>query len=65
MTSCSPNIGPTQITRRLRGGWVMLGIGVALLVLLITTEAPRVSRIALFLPFWAAGLGLFQARDKT
>jgi hypothetical protein len=61
----TPNIGPRQIHRRLMGGWVALGVAIALLVLLLALDAPRWSRLVLFPPLWAAGLGFFQARDRT
>jgi hypothetical protein len=55
-----------------RGRWDRFVMGLALLVLalgiagaLILAGMDRWWRIALFLPFWAAALGFFQAREKT
>lgn len=59
------NLGPRQTHRRLALGAVMLLVGVAGLIALLATGAPRWSRLSLLVPFWAAGLGLFQARAKT
>lgn len=60
-----PNIGPAGIRRRANIGWLALVVGIALLVLLLVLDAPRWARLALFLPFWGAGLGFFQASGST
>jgi hypothetical protein len=60
-----PNIGPRGQRQRLRFGAICLAIGIAGAVLLIASGAPRGARATLFLPLWLAGLGYFQARDKT
>lgn len=49
----------------MRFGIIALGAAAALSVVLIGVDAPRISRLAVFLPLWIAGLGVFQARDKT
>lgn len=60
----------TNMTRggrrqRLALGIVMLVVAAGLGVVLWTGGAPRAWRLALFVPLWVAGLGLFQARERT
>lgn len=60
----------TNMTRggrrqRLALGIVMLVVAPALGVALWTGDAGRAWRLALFVPLWVAGLGLFQAREHT
>jgi hypothetical protein len=43
----------------------MLGSGAGLVVVLSALHADRFWRLLLFLPFWLAALGWFQAREKT
>lgn len=59
------NIGPRERRRRLRGGLVALAAAAIGAALLLGLGAPRGARVVLFLPLWAAGLGVFQAREKT
>lgn len=59
------NIGPRERRKRLRFGVVAFGVSVAIGALLVATDVPRVWRLALFPPLFVAGLGYFQARDKT
>ena len=44
---------------------IALGAAAALAALLVGMHAPRIWRSTVFLPLWIAGLGVFQARDKT
>ena len=60
-----PNIGPGERRKRMRFGVILLGIGVVAAAALLVGGAPRAWRVTLLLPFWGAGLGFFQARDKT
>jgi hypothetical protein len=46
-------------------GIVALTIGAGLAFVLYVFEAPRFARLFVFFPVWIAGLGLFQAREKT
>ncbi|MBI1800285.1 MAG: hypothetical protein HY259_00400 [Chloroflexi bacterium] len=62
---CVSNIGAREQRKRLRFGAAMLVISLALLVTLLATGAERGWRVGLFLPFAAAAIGFFQARDKT
>ena len=59
------NLGPREIRKRRLMGIVALTVGIGVAFLLIVFEAPRLSRAVIFLPLWVAGLGLFQAREKT
>ena len=62
---CIPNIGPQQRRRRLLGGLVGLAIAAALAVACLAMHEPRAYRAIVFLPFFAAATGFFQAREKT
>ena len=64
-TVCIANIGPQERQRRLAFGIVALVFGLALAAALILTGVHSLWRIVLFLPFASAGIGYFQARDKT
>jgi fatty acid desaturase len=59
------NIGPRERKRRLRFGIVAFGISVVAAGLLVAGGVSPRWRLALFVPFFVAGLGYFQARDKT
>jgi len=59
------NIGASGRRKRLMFGIVALGVGALIAVLLVAVDAPRIWRIPLFLVFYVAALGIFQARDKT
>ena len=59
------NIGPREQRKRRVLGIVALAIGVGLAAALITYGTPRWTRLVLFFPIWIAGLGLFQAHEKT
>jgi len=59
------NIGPAGQRRRFLSGLVGLAAALFLMAILIAGQAPRPWRALLVLPFWAAGLGLLQAREKT
>lgn len=65
MKASVTNIGPREIRKRRLMGIVALGIGAGLAFVLIVFEAPRLMRLVVFFPVWMAGLGLFQAREKT
>lgn len=59
------NIGPGEVRKRRLMGIVALVAGVGLTFLSVVFNSPRWSRILVFFPIWIAGLGLFQAREKT
>lgn len=59
------NIGPREIRKRRLMGLVALTVGVGLAFLLVVLGAPRLLRLIVFFPLWIAGLGFFQAREKT
>lgn len=64
-TVCIANIGPQERRRRLAFGAVAFVFGLALAAALVLTGVHPLWRIVLFLPFASAGIGYFQARDKT
>jgi MFS family permease len=59
------NIGAGGRRKRLIFGIVALGVGAVIAALLLAVGAPRSWRLPLFLVFYVAALGIFQARDKT
>lgn len=65
MTTEETNIGPREQTKRRLLGIVALACGVGLAFLMVVLEAPRWSRALVFFPVWLAGLGMFQARERT
>jgi len=62
---CFINIGPKQRRLRLMSGVVFLAISAAIEAGLVLGGAPRLARLGLFLPLFAAGVGYFQWREKT
>ena len=65
MKSSVINIGPREVRKRRLMGIVALTVGAGLAFGLIVFEAPRLLRLVIFFPVWMAGLGFFQAREKT
>lgn len=63
--ACVANIGARLRRRRMRFGVALLMAGAGFVVLLTGIEVHRLWRLALFLPFWAGAVGVFQARGKT
>jgi hypothetical protein len=63
--ACTVNIGPRERSKRLRFGLVALVVAFVAAAALIALGAPRLSRLALFIPLFAGGMGIFQARAKT
>lgn len=59
------NIGPREQRKRRLLGIVALTAGVGVAFVLVIYDAPRWTRLIIFLPIWIAGLGLMQAREKT
>jgi hypothetical protein len=62
---CSPNIGPAGRRRRYRGGVVTFAVALAVATALVAAGVGRPWRLFLLPLFWAAALGVFQAREKT
>ncbi len=62
---CPPNIGPAERRKRLIVAVAALAVCVGAALLLSLDGAPRYWRLLLFLPFWTAALGLFQARASV
>lgn len=65
METTAVNLGTREVRKRRLMGIVALAVGVALAFALVVFEMPRFSRLFIFFPIWIAGLGLFQAREKT
>jgi hypothetical protein len=59
------NIGPRERRKRRLLGIVALTVGISVAFVLVVYDAPRWSRLIVFLPIWIAGLGLIQARERT
>ncbi len=59
------NIGPRERIKRRVLGIVSLMVGAGLAFALVAYHAPVFVRLLVFFPLWMAGLGLFQAREKT
>jgi hypothetical protein len=60
-----PNIGTTGRDRRLRGGLIWLVAGMALTVACVAWRLPWPAFAGLFLVFYLAALGYFQAAHRT
>ena len=60
-----PNIGPRQRRYRTGLGIVAGVLGATLLGAMLGADAPRAWRLVLFAPFFGAGLGMLQVREKT
>jgi hypothetical protein len=65
MATLARNIGPGGRRRRVTLGIVLLVGGVGATALLVGLGVARGARLALFLPFLGAAMGLLQARDHT
>ncbi len=65
MPTIARNLGSAGRRLRLVSGLVMLALGVAMGALLVAAGVARGARLALFILFFFAGLGLLQARDHT
>lgn len=62
---CLANIGVRGQRLRRNVGLAAAAVGLLAAVLLELTSASPIFRLGLLVPFWVAGIGLFQARDKT
>lgn len=58
------NIGPAEIARRRRAGYVGISVAVTLAVLMIAFDAPTVARLAVAVPLSIGILGFLQARSR-
>jgi len=59
------NIGPRERAKRMRFGVAAGVVAAGLGVVLVATNAPRITRLTVFVPLVIAGLGVFQARERT
>jgi len=58
------NIGPAEIARRRRSGWIGLAASLVLGVALVVLGTPSWSRLTVALPLYVAAIGFIQARDR-
>lgn len=58
------NIGPAEIGRRRRTGWLGLIAAAALGLALVAVGAPPAVRLALGAPLYLAAIGFIQARER-
>ena len=58
------NIGPAEIARRRRAGYVGVFAAVALALALLVFDAPAVARLAVAVPLSVGILGFLQARSR-
>jgi hypothetical protein len=65
MATIARNIGPAGRRQRLLGGLLALAAGLIAAAALLVLGADRGLRLALFVPFLGAAIGLLQARDHT
>lgn len=63
--TCVPNIGRKQRRARWLSGAVAGAAALGLLVILISSGAPRLWRLAVAVPAWFAAVGFLQSREKT
>lgn len=55
------NIGPDEIARRKKAGWIGLGISAVFLLFFILIPIPPLYRLIIFLPVTSAASGFLQA----
>jgi len=59
------NLSPGAASKRLRGGVVMLAVGLAMAVVFVKAEIHVAYRALLFLPFLLAANGFYQGLYRT
>ena len=59
------NIGPNEVSRRRRHGFIGAGATIFLFLLLIWMDAPPLARVLLAAPIFVAALGFIQAASET
>jgi hypothetical protein len=62
---CIPNIGPGERRRRSTFGVLSIAVGLLVAAALVALGVHPLLRVPLFLVFYAAASGVFQAREKT
>lgn len=58
------NIGPAEIARRRRAGYVGVAAAAVLAILLVVFDAPAAARLAIAVPLSVGILGFLQARSR-
>ena len=61
----SGNLSPVAASKRLRGGVIMLAVGLALAVVLVKAQLHVGYRALLFVPFLFAANGFYQGLYRT
>jgi hypothetical protein len=59
------NIGKRERLKRLAAGIAMLLVAVLVYAIMLSSGINRIWRLWLFVPLFAAGVGFFQAGEKT
>ena len=62
---CIANVGPRGRRQRMGFGVALLAVGGLAVAVLLSVHTAWFWSVAVFLPFWAGGLGVFQATGKT
>ena len=62
---CIANIGPRGRRMRLRNGILMALAAAGWVAAALLLHLPRPALLLVFFPAWLAGLGIFQATEKT
>ena len=62
---CIANIGRRERDKRLKFGVAVFALSFVGAFALVALDVHRLFRLALFMPFWIAAVGIFQAREKT
>jgi hypothetical protein len=63
--ACIANIGPQGRRQRHVFGIVALAVSVVIAIVCVVAGVRPLLRLPLILPLFVAGLGFFQARDRT
>ena len=58
------NIGPAEIGRRRRSGWIGLVAAIVLAIVLIAIGAPVWTRLLVVAPLYVSAIGFIQARER-
>ncbi len=65
MENLACNIGSREQAKRRIVGMVGMAVAVAVAFGAIYLQAPRWSRVLVFVPLWISALGFLQAKEKT
>jgi len=62
---CPFNLGPRRRRERMTAGLLAIGAGLGLAAYLALRQAPPLTRLTVFPPFWVGLLGVLQAGHGT